>query len=65
MYLTEKQRNRIDRIAQEKGVTMAAVIRSALDDYLGDDDDSSAALVATFGADPSVSVPSRDEWHRG
>lgn len=65
MYLTEEQRRRIDRIAREKGVTMAEVIRTALDDFLGDDDDPAAALSATFGADPALSVPSRDEWDRG
>jgi len=44
---------------------MAQVIRSALDEYLGDDDDPSATLAATFGADPNMSVPARDEWDRG
>lgn len=44
---------------------MAQIIRSALDEYLGNDDDPAAALASTFGADPSVDVPSRDEWNRG
>lgn len=65
MYLTEAQRERIDRIARARGVTMAEVIRSALDEYLVDNVDPAAALAATFGADPDLSVPSREEWDRG
>jgi predicted DNA-binding protein len=65
VYLTERQRERIDRIARARGVTMAEVIRSALDEYLEEDADPSSALAATFGADPDVSIPSRDEWDRG
>lgn len=65
VYLTERQRERIDRVARARGVTMAEVIRSALDEYLEEDADPSSALAATFGADPDVSVPSRDDWDRG
>lgn len=65
MYLTTEQRERIDRVARARGVTMAEVIRRALDEYLAADTDPAAALAATFGADPGVSVPSRDEWERG
>ena len=65
IYLTAEQRRRIDQAAALEGVTMAELIRRALDDYLGDDVDASTALAATFGAEPSASVPSRDEWQRG
>ena len=65
VYLTDEQRRRIDAAAAAEGVTMAEVIRRAVDDYLGDDVDPSAALAATFGADPSASAPSRDQWRRG
>jgi hypothetical protein len=65
VYLTVQQRERIDRIARARGVTMAEVIRSALDEYLEEDADPSTALAATFGADPDVSVPPRDDWDRG
>jgi len=44
---------------------MAEVIRRAIDQYLGDEADPSAALAATFGADPDADVPSRDFWRRG
>jgi CubicO group peptidase (beta-lactamase class C family) len=30
-----------------------------------EDTDPTAALPATFGADPDVEIPSRDEWNRG
>lgn len=65
VYLTEAQRERIDRAAAAEGVTMAEVIRRAIDEYLGDEADPSAALEATFGAAPAAEVPSRDGWRRG
>ena len=65
IYLTEDQRARIDRAAEAEGVTMAELVRRALDEYLGDDTDPTPALAATFGADPLADVPSRDTWRRG
>ena len=65
MYLTEDQRRKIDQLADAEGVTMAVIIRRALDDYLTDDADATTALAATFGAAPTASAPSRDEWQRG
>ena len=66
VYLTEEQRRRIDAIAEAEGVTMAEIIRRALDSYLEDETpDPELALAATFGAAPHAMVPSRDEWDRG
>ena len=66
VYLTDEQRRRIDRIVEAEGVTLAEVIRRALDQYLDHSvQDPRTALVATFGADPELAVPSRDEWDRG
>ena len=65
IYLSEEQRRRIDRVAKSTGVTMAEVIRRAVDAYVGDEPDPAAALAATFGADPEAGAPSRDEWDRG
>jgi metal-responsive CopG/Arc/MetJ family transcriptional regulator len=65
IYLTEDQRARVDRVAATEGVTMAELIRRALDEYLGDETDPGSALAATFGADSSADVPSRDDWRRG
>jgi predicted DNA-binding protein len=66
VYLTEEQRRRIDAIAEAEGVTMAEVIRRALDSYLEDEaPDPGVALAATFGAAPEAAVPGRDEWDRG
>jgi predicted DNA-binding protein len=61
IYLTEEQRRLIDRAAKSRGVTMAEVVRSALDAYLVDDPDPSLALKATFGAAPDAATPSREE----
>jgi len=65
IYLTPDQRDRIDVLASAEGVTMAEIIRRALDRYLSGDADPAAALAATFGADPLATVPDRDEWDRG
>lgn len=66
VYLTDQQRALIDEVAGREGVTMAEVIRRALDAYLdADRSDPSSALTATFGAAPDLTVPSRDEWDRG
>jgi hypothetical protein len=65
VYFTEEQRARIDRAAAAEGVTMAEVIRRAVDVYLDDGSDAAAALGSTFGAAPQAEVPSRDSWQRG
>lgn len=64
MYLTESQRRMIDEIARAEGVTMAEVVRRALDVYLDRERDPAPVLAMTFGAAPDASVPSRDEWER-
>lgn len=65
IYFSEEQRRRIDRAAAAKGITMAELVRQAVDDYLGEVIDPTEALTATFGADPDAKAPSRDDWHRG
>lgn len=66
VYLTNEQRQRIDTLAEAKGITMAEVIRRALDAYLETQSpDPELALAATFGVAPDATVPSRDEWDRG
>jgi hypothetical protein len=65
VYLTDDQRRMIDEIAQAEGVTLAEVVRRALDAYLRAERDAAAALASTFGADPEAVMPSRDEWDRG
>lgn len=63
IYLTDEQRARLDEVAARRQVTMAEVVRRAIDAYVGSEDD----LEATFGAAPGLrsTVPSRDEWQRG
>lgn len=65
VYLTAEQRERIDQAAAAEGVTMAELIRRALDRYLQDEVDPATALASTFGAAPEAEVPSRDSWRRG
>lgn len=65
VYLTDEQRQRIDAITDAEGVTLAEVVRRALDAYLAAKPDPVVALRATFGAAPEATTPSRDEWDRG
>ena len=66
VYLTDEQRQLVDALAEAEGVTMAEVIRRALDVYFAaESPDPELALAATFGANPDGAVPSRDEWDRG
>jgi metal-responsive CopG/Arc/MetJ family transcriptional regulator len=65
IYLTEAQRQKIDRVTASEGIPMAEVIRRALDEYLKDDADASTALRSTIGAVPGAEAPSRNEWQRG
>ena len=63
IYLTDEQRARIGELAERRQVTMAEVVRRALDAYLDLADD----VDATFGAAPGIRnrVPGRHEWARG
>jgi hypothetical protein len=64
VYLTPEQRKRIDEITGVESVTMAEVIRRALDAYLGEHQEPDAVLAATFGSVPGFTVPSRHDWRR-
>ena len=65
VYLTEEQRRAIDERIARDGHSLAWIIREALDQYLAaPTPDRGAALAATFGALPGLTVPSRDEWER-
>lgn len=51
VYLTSDQHRRIDQVAQAEGVTLAEVVRRAVDAYLADTQvDADAALATSFGA---------------
>lgn len=66
VYLTAEQRRRIDELVKAEGVTLAEVVRRALDAYLTERHvDPADALAATFGADRDAAYPDRGEWTRG
>lgn len=65
IYLTDRQRRRLEARQRRDGKSMAAVIRDAIDAYLTEPPvDLESALSETFGALPELAVPSRDEWAR-
>lgn len=64
IYLTDDQVRALKRTAERRDVSMAGLIRQALDRFLrreaaGDPDE---LLDATLGALPSLEVPARAEW---
>lgn len=62
VYFTRDQRDRLDALARRRGVTLAALVREAVDGYLGAGRSQHEVLAATFGVVPDLEVPSRDEW---
>ncbi len=65
IYLTDEQRRRLDELSRREGKALAELVREAVDQYLASRrTDAAAALEATFGAAPSLSVPSRDDRER-
>lgn len=66
IYLTTEQRRRLDARRKRERRSLAALVREAIDAYLGTDTaDAEAALDSTFGSLPQLEVPSRREWDRG
>jgi hypothetical protein len=63
IYLTENQRKALDARRRRDRKTLAAVVRDAIDAYLGEvsPNEYRAALDRTFGAIPDLKVPSRSE----
>ncbi len=64
IYLTSEQRQKLDSRRRRERKTLAAVVRDAIDAYLGKGPpvDLRKTLDETFGVDPRFNVPSRDEW---
>jgi predicted DNA-binding protein len=66
IYLTKRQRKRLDEIRRRDGRSLAEVIREAVDQYIDQSGESiEEAWEATRGSMPDLEVPSRDEWDRG
>jgi len=66
IYLTERQRARLDELGRQEDKSLAELIREAVDLYLERGPvDLHQALSETFGASPRLEVPDRSEWDRG
>lgn len=66
VYLTAEQRRRLESRRRRERKTLAAVVREAIDAYVGKDApaDLRMTLDETFGIDRGFRVPSRDEWRK-
>jgi lambda repressor-like predicted transcriptional regulator len=66
VYLTAEQRRKIDARIKREGISLASIVRDALDAYLDRPSprDVQAILDRTFGSMPDLKVPSRKEWDR-
>ena len=63
IYLTAQQRRDLDGIAKTEGVSLAELIRTAVDKYLDSRPaDVDTVLAETFGSVPEAAAPSREEW---
>lgn len=67
IYLTDEQRRILAKRARTEGVSVAEMIRRAVDEFIIRDrrPDAALALERTLGALPTLSVPGRAEWARG
>ncbi len=66
IYLTAEQRTRLAELARSQETSLAALVRQAVDQFLGEErPDPVTALNATFATMPELDVPERDEWDRG
>jgi len=66
VYFTEDQRRRLDAVARDKGTTLAAVVREAVDAYVAlASPDTDRVLDESFGSMPDFAVPDRGGWDRG
>jgi hypothetical protein len=66
IYLTAEQRRKLDSRRRRERKTLAAVVRDAVDAYVGKDSPAELrrTLDDTFGLNPRFGVPSRDEWRK-
>ena len=63
IYLQPQQRRRLDEIAGSRGLSLASVVREAVDLYIDTSPvDPTTALKNTFGAAPDAEAPNRGEW---
>ena len=57
------QRQRLDEAAGSRGLSLASVVREAVDRYIAEAPvDPTTAIKSTFGAAPEARVPGRDDW---
>ena len=63
VYLQQRQRRRLDEIAGSRGLSLASVVREAVDLYIDKSPvDPTTALASTFGAAPDAEAADRGEW---
>ncbi|MEX2047872.1 MAG: ribbon-helix-helix protein, CopG family [Chloroflexota bacterium] len=66
IYLTEQQRKALDARRRRERKTLAAVVRDAIDAYIGAPAtaDAQRILDESFGTLPNLKVPPRSDWRK-
>ncbi len=65
IYLTADQRRELDLLVEREDVSLAELIREAVDEFLNAHPPSlNEALAASFGAVPEAAATSRSDWDR-
>ena len=66
IYLTEEQRKALDTRRRRERKTLAAVVRDAIDAYIGTPAtaDAQRILDESFGTLPNLKVPPRTYWRK-
>jgi hypothetical protein len=63
IYLTRRQRARLDELADRHDRSLAELIREAVDMFLDEVvPDPDETLRETFGSTPELETPARSEW---
>lgn len=66
VYFSPQQREQLDALARRDGKTLAAVVREAVDAYVGRaSPDPQATLDESFGSMPDFEAAARGDWDRG
>jgi predicted transcriptional regulator len=66
VYFSPQQRDQLDALAKRDGKTLAAVVREAVDAYVGRESPNlQGTLDESFASLPDFEAATRSDWDRG